>query len=225
MAQQGQREGGMARGLGRQRSRRRGGDLPAGMRGAGRRRRGRAGQQHHRRALRPGERQAARGREIQQRLASMKLDQHGRGGAVAHAVEPGAQQRLAVLEHQQRHRIGIEPQLDQARTIGAADRIVLPRPDQRPPVEPLPQTRSDEREAERGGAVARLGGVEFVQPVGAQPAVQRFIQPRAATGDWPQGFQGDRQRNGKRRIESHVFMICSFSEGVTVTAPAPTRCP
>ena len=204
----------MAGGLGGQWLRRRGGNLPAGVRGAGHRRRGRACEQHHRRAPRPRQRQPARRGEIEQRLAPVQLDQHCRGGRGPHAVEPRAQQRLAVFEHEQRQGVGVQPHPGQSGAIRNARGVLLPRPDQRAPVQLAPQPRDEQRETHRSGAVDRLGRQELVQPVGAQPAVQRQVEPRRAQGHRPHGRGRRRQHRGKRRIGSHMFMICSFLGGV-----------
>lgn len=140
----------------------------------------------------------------------MQFEQHCRRGAVAHAVESGTQQCLAVLQQEQGHRVGIEAQLDEPGAIGPTHSIVLPRPDQRSPVELAAQPRDQQRKAERGCAVERIGGVKFVQPVGAQPAGKRLVQPSLAEWHHTHGQRCHRLRGGQRRIDSHVFMICSF---------------
>lgn len=227
----------MAGGICRQRKRRHGGDLPASLRGAGHGRCLRTREQDHRRARGAGQRQPPRRGEIEQRLASMQFEQHCRRGAVAHAVQPGAQQRLAVLQQEQGHRVGIEAQLDEAGAIGPTHSIVLPRPDQRSSVELAAQPRDEQGEAERGRAVARIGGVKFVEPVGAQPAGKRLVQPGLAERHHAHGQRCHRLHGRQRRIDLHVFMICSFWKRVSrsprgwlfrqrkIRTPRPTRLP
>ena len=180
------------------------------MRGAGRGRGSGSREQHHGFALRACQREPARRGEVEQRLTPVQLEQHRRRGAVAHAVEPGAQQRLAVGQREQRHCVGIDAQFGKARAIGLARGIILTRPDQRPPVEIPPQPCDQQGEAHRAGDVDLFGSVEFVQPVGAQTAAERAVQPCLAERHEPCGRRRRLPGGGKGRIESHLFMICSF---------------
>jgi hypothetical protein len=52
--------------------------------------------------------------------------------------------------------------------------------------------------------------MEFVQSIGAQPAAERIVEPRRAQRHEPHGLRRRGLADRQRRIESHVFMICSF---------------
>lgn len=126
----------------------------------------------------------------------MQFEQHRRRGAVAHAVERGAQQRLAVGQREQCHRVGIDPQFDEPRAVGQAESIILSRPDQGAVVDVPPEPRDQQREAHCARSIESLGRMEFVQPICTQPTAERVVQPCLAERHQPHGLRCRRLRGG-----------------------------
>lgn len=127
-----------------QRARWSGGDLPAGMGGAGAGLRLSPCQQHHRVLLGGGKREPPGSRKIEKGRLAGKFHHHCRHRGIPRGIEGRAKNRLCVRQGQQSHHARIDTELSQAGAIGMP---ALPGcldfadPDQRAAVLPLAHGR------------------------------------------------------------------------------------
>ena len=154
-------------------------------------------------------------------MFARQLDQHCRCHARAQTIQPGAQYRSCIRQHEQGNCCGVQSQLDQARPIWQtylAYTACLPHPDQWLVLRPALELRQQQSQTDGADAILWLCRIQLMQPASFQAPAQPYIRHR------PQGYafgcesaimgnphirRGHKTRR-QRRITRHLFIICSY---------------